>query len=77
MAPTRLGHTIRRLRKERGLTQVRLAKAAKLGRATVAHLETGIQRTATIPTLRRLASALGVETSMLIAPHNGNGTRAA
>jgi DNA-binding XRE family transcriptional regulator len=52
------------IREWRGVTQTQLARKAKLSQSYVAEIERG--KTATIPTLRRLAGALNVEMDDLL-----------
>lgn len=56
----RLGLNVRRLRKERELSQERLSLLSGLSRAYVSSVETG-RRNATLDTLEILARTLGVE----------------
>ncbi|MBT1160140.1 helix-turn-helix transcriptional regulator [Aminobacter anthyllidis] len=63
----RLGLNVRRLRKERDLSQERLSLLSGLSRAYVSSVETG-RRNATLDTLEILARALGVEGFELITP---------
>ncbi|GAA2830744.1 Xre family transcriptional regulator [Aminobacter aminovorans] len=65
----RLGINVRRLRKERELSQERLSILSGLSRAYVSSVETG-RRNATLDTLEILARTLGVEGFDLIAPSN-------
>ncbi len=60
-----LGKTLRTLRMRRGLTQVALAKKARITQGYLARVEAGT-RTPTLPMLRRLASALGVTLGRLV-----------
>ena len=62
----RLGFNVRRLRKERDLSQERLSVLSGLARAYVSSVETG-RRNATLDTLEILARTLGVDASELIA----------
>ena len=62
----RLGLNVRRLRKERELSQERLSHLSGLSRAYVSSVETG-RRNATLDTLEILARTLGVEGWELIA----------
>lgn len=55
-----LGARIKRTREQRGLTQVGLAKKAGLSRIYIAKLEGGERKSPSLPTLERLAKALGV-----------------
>jgi len=63
-APSRLltevGALIRKARKDAGMSQDKLAYAIPLDRAHIGQLENG-RRAATIPTLAKLAVALGCE----------------
>jgi DNA-binding XRE family transcriptional regulator len=62
---TTLGHKIRELREAKGLTQDQLAACAGVRQSAVSWFETG-EKTPRIATLQRLASCLGVSTSVLI-----------
>jgi len=62
-----LGLNVRRLRKERELSQERLSLLSGLSRAYVSSVETG-RRNATLDTLEILARSLSVEGWELIAP---------
>lgn len=73
--PTKGGHLpalsldperLKRLRLERALTQSELAQQAQLHFTTLSRIENGVQR-ANISTIRRLASALGVEITAIAA----------
>lgn len=66
----RLGLNVRRLRKERELSQERLSVLSGLSRAYVSSVETG-RRNATLDTLEILARTLGVEGWELIAVSTG------
>jgi transcriptional regulator with XRE-family HTH domain len=57
---------IRELRTARGLTQVHLAKRAKVKRGYLAQLETGHKTNPSLPILRKLAKALGVPVTELL-----------
>jgi transcriptional regulator with XRE-family HTH domain len=59
VSTTEVGAQIRRLREARGLSQVALARKARIGRITLVRLEAG-QQAPTPKTLERLARALGV-----------------
>ena len=63
-----LGTALRRLRRERGLTQRALGELAGVSRVTVAVLETGSRATADAATVERLARALGVSPAEFFAP---------
>jgi transcriptional regulator with XRE-family HTH domain len=60
---------LRRLRRERALSQRALAREAGIGLDTVNKLETGL-RDALPATLRKLAEALGVEPKELMKGEN-------
>ena len=57
---------IRDLREKQGLTQRGLAKKASVTGAYIAMLETGARKQPSLPTLKRLAKALGVPVSGLL-----------
>lgn len=57
---------VKRLRTQRGLTQMELAKKTKVSQAFIAQLETGEQDNPTLDTLRRLAKALRVRVTELL-----------
>jgi len=59
------GQLLRKFRENRGMTQVALAKAAKVNRVTVTQMENGKTRL-THPALARLAKALKIRKSDLI-----------
>ncbi len=56
---------IKRLRIERGLSQVKLSARANVDPSTLSRIERG-ERTATVLTVRKLALALGVGLSELL-----------
>ena len=57
---------IRELRGAKGLTQVQFAKRAKVTRGYLAQLEAGHKLNPSLPTLRKLAKALGVPVTELL-----------
>jgi transcriptional regulator with XRE-family HTH domain len=61
-----LGEAIRAARTEAGLTQVQLASRANINKTWISHLESGRVNPA-YGTLQRIASALGMPLSSLIA----------
>jgi SOS-response transcriptional repressor LexA len=65
--PTRLGITIKRLRKARGLSQEQLGSAAGVTGSYVSQIEVGIQRQANVPIIRSLARALGVTSEYIMS----------
>jgi transcriptional regulator with XRE-family HTH domain len=56
-----LGSTVKKLRKERGLTQEMLAKNADISRATLSKLENGHIAQVSIVTLNDILNHLGYE----------------
>jgi transcriptional regulator with XRE-family HTH domain len=66
MTPRRISMVIRELRAAKGLTQVQLAKQAKVTRGYLAQLEAGHKVNPSLPTLRKLAKALGVPVTELL-----------
>ncbi len=56
-----LGSTVRKLRKERGLTQEMLAKKVNISRATLSKLENGNIAQVSIVTLNDILNHLGYE----------------
>lgn len=57
---------VKRLRTQRGLTQIALAKKTHVSQAFIAQLETGEQDNPTLTTLRRLAKALNTTVGKLV-----------
>jgi transcriptional regulator with XRE-family HTH domain len=66
LSPKQLGQTLRSLREDRGVTQVQLAKRAKVTQAYVAQLELGGKKNPSFAILKRLAKALGVPVTNLV-----------
>jgi transcriptional regulator with XRE-family HTH domain len=66
MAPGKMARTLRGLRESRGLTQVQLAKKARISQAYVAKLESGARKSLSLPAIKRLAKALGVPVTELL-----------
>jgi transcriptional regulator with XRE-family HTH domain len=64
MSETDFGDRLRRLRMRDALTQVELAEKAGINPATVAYLEQSV-RLPRMPTIRKLARALGVRPAVL------------
>ena len=56
-----LGETVRRLRKEKSITQEQLAKMASISRATLSKLENGNIAQVSIVTLNDILNHLGYE----------------
>jgi transcriptional regulator with XRE-family HTH domain len=61
-----LSVVIRELREERGLTQQAVAKHAKVTKNYITMLERGQRKNPSLPILRRIAAALGVEVGRLL-----------
>ena len=57
---------IRELREQRGLTQEGVAKQAKVTKNYITMLERGKRKNPSLPILRRIAAALGVEVGRLL-----------
>jgi transcriptional regulator with XRE-family HTH domain len=57
---------IRDLREALRLTQEELAKKVGVTQGYIGHLERGLKRNPSLPTLKKLARALGVPTSRLV-----------
>ncbi len=66
MSDRRLGKVLKTCREKKGMTQVQLAKKAKVTQAYVAQLEAGVKKNPSLATLQRLAKALGVSVEQLI-----------
>ena len=66
----RLGRNVRRLRRERGLSQEELAFEAASHRTYVSGIERGI-RNPTLDVVERFAAALGVAPHQLLEPTQG------
>jgi len=67
MPSTRFGMVLKRLREAKGLTQQALADKAQVTDAYIAMLETGVRTNPTIDTLKKLAKALKVKLTDLLA----------
>lgn len=62
-----IAENLKRIRKERGFTQVQLAGAAGIGGSnTVSNIETGVTQSPDTPTLQRIATALKCDLSDLL-----------
>lgn len=57
---------LKRLREAQGLSQLKLAKRAKVGQVYISELEAGKKRNPGIETLRKLAKALRVNVGKLV-----------
>jgi transcriptional regulator with XRE-family HTH domain len=59
MTVKRLSTAIRQLRETRGMTQLELAKKAKVAQGYISSLEAGEKKNPSVKVLRKLAKALG------------------
>jgi transcriptional regulator with XRE-family HTH domain len=66
MTIARFGMRLKRLRTAHGMTQVDLAKRAKVTQGFIAQLEGGLKKDPSLATLRRLARALNVPVAELL-----------
>ena len=66
MSPRRLSTVIKKLREAQQLTQEELAKKAGVTQGYIGHLERGLKKNPSLPTLRKLAKALGVPVAALL-----------
>ena len=64
--PPMLGQRIRQAREAQGLSQLALAARADVSRPYIVMLESGARSSTSIPVLRRLAKALGVDVAALL-----------
>ncbi len=67
MSPKRLGRVLKTLREDKGLTQVDLAKRANVERTYIVKLESGNKKNPSLDILKKLAKALGVPVTELLA----------
>jgi HTH-type transcriptional regulator, competence development regulator len=63
---TKITKVLRKLRKERGLSQEKLARLANLSNNTIINIERGENNNPTSATLKKIARALNVSTDKLI-----------
>ncbi len=66
MAPRRIGVALRKVREAKGLSQLALAKKAKVSQGYISHLEAGEKKEPGLGVLKRLAKALGVPVAELL-----------
>ncbi len=66
MSPKRMGTMLRTLRERKGLTQIELAKKAKVTQSYLAKMETGEKTNPSVAVAKRLAKALRVSISDLL-----------
>jgi len=58
---TKITKRLRRLRKEKGLSQEKLARLANVSNNTIINIERGENNNPTTATLKKIARALGIE----------------
>ncbi len=63
---TKIGDRLRRLRRERMLTQLQLAERAGVAHTTISRIESGAIEYPRFDTIRDLAAALGVDPAELV-----------
>jgi len=66
LSPKRLSRVLREHRESKGLSQVELAKRAKVGRTYLVKLESGDKKNPSLQILKSLARALGVPVTELL-----------
>jgi transcriptional regulator with XRE-family HTH domain len=63
---TRIGRRVKALRERQEMSQVRLAKLAKVTQPYLAQLEAGVRKNPSLRTLKALAKALRVSLTALV-----------
>ena len=63
---SRFGAMLKRIREAKGMTQLELAKRAKVAQGYVSALEAGAKKDPGLAVLKRLARALGVSVTELL-----------
>ena len=66
MSPKKLGAVLKQIREAKGLSQLDLAKRAKVSQGYLSDLEARQKKNPGIETLRRIAKALGVPVTELL-----------
>jgi transcriptional regulator with XRE-family HTH domain len=66
VSPSQVGRRVRALRQRKGLSQLELAKRAKITQPYLAQIEAGVRKNPSLKTLQRLAKALGVTVGKLV-----------
>jgi len=62
----KIAKNIKKLRKERGLSQDRLSKMADIAHPTIIKIESGVIKNPTVDTAQKIANALGISIDELI-----------
>jgi transcriptional regulator with XRE-family HTH domain len=66
MSPKRFAMRLKQIREAHGLTQEQLAKKVGVTQGYIGHLERGLKKHPSLPTLKKLAKALGVPVTELL-----------
>jgi transcriptional regulator with XRE-family HTH domain len=66
MPPRGLGRVLKQRREAKGMSQVSLAEAARVGRTYIVKLESGEKKNPSLDVLKKLAKALGVPVTELL-----------
>ena len=66
MTPRTIGMALRRIREAKGVSQLELAKKAKVAQGYISALEAGEKKNPGINVLKRLAKALGMAVTDLL-----------
>jgi transcriptional regulator with XRE-family HTH domain len=66
MSPQRVGRVLKKLRERKGISQLELARRAKVGQGYISELEAGQKKNPGLETLRKIAKALGVPVTELL-----------
>jgi transcriptional regulator with XRE-family HTH domain len=66
MSPRRIGRVLKTTREAKGLTQLELAKRAKVTNVYLSQLEQGRKKNPSLAVLTRIAKALGVPVTELL-----------
>jgi transcriptional regulator with XRE-family HTH domain len=66
LSPKRIATMLKRVRKEKGLSQLELAKRSRVAQGYISERDAGHEKNPGIETLRKLAKALGVPVTELL-----------